>query len=45
MIIKNVEIVQPLEDILSQLRAELHMKGIKLLEKDPRESGHNIQKG
>lgn len=43
MIIKNVEIVQPLEDVLSQLRAELHMKGIKLLEKEPRESGHNIQ--
>jgi len=43
MNIKNVEIVQPLEDILSQLRAELHIKGIKLLEKDPRESGHNIQ--
>ena len=43
MTIKNVEIVQPLEDILSQLRAELHVEGIKLLEKAPRESGNNIQ--
>lgn len=43
MIIKNIEIVQPLEDVLSQLRVELHVEGIKLLEKDPRESGNNIQ--
>lgn len=43
MIIRNVEIVQSLEDILSQLRTELHLEGIKLLEKDPRESGNNIQ--
>ena len=39
----NIEFVQSLEDILTLLRAELHMSGIKLLEKDPRQSGNNLQ--
>lgn len=43
MNIDGVEFAQSLDDMLSSLRAELHMKGIKLLEKEPRQSGHNIQ--
>lgn len=43
MTINNVEFAQPLEDILALLRAELHSRGIQLLEQTPKESGHNIQ--
>ena len=43
MRIKNHEFIQSLDDMLSQLRAELHLEGIKLLEKDPRQSGNNVQ--
>lgn len=43
MTINNVDFAQSLEDILALLRTELHSRGIKLLEQEPKESGHNIQ--
>lgn len=43
MQIRNLEFENSLEDILDELRSELHANGINLLEKQPVQSGHNYQ--
>lgn len=43
MTINNLEFGESLDEILEELRSQLHINRIQLLEKQPRESGNNIQ--
>ena len=43
MTINGLEFSTDLSDVLEELRSQLHMNGIELLQKQPRESGNNIQ--
>ena len=43
MLINNTQFDCTCEEVISELRQQLHANGIRLLEKDPKQSGDNIQ--